>query len=572
VALDANGATAVSDVSHPDGSYLLTGLFPGNYQLYAEPLDGVTLEQDLSQSDHMNAFTLFNTTFLGGNATPSTVVVTAGATNSGNVVNLGSLYGVETEANNTFGAANPVTLGALMSGVANPATDVDYFSFTTATTGDFINIDVDSSGDACPLDPIITLYSTNGTTVLSSNDDFDQKGNDSRIAFHLGVSGTYFVKVADFEVNPICPNDGPGSFYTLHVDKAVPETEANNTRATANGAALGQYRGGIVSSGADTDYYSLTATFGDRLIADISANRAGSPLNPALTLFDAGGGILASCTDISVSDLDCVIDFTFTNQTPATFYIQVTAQSGAGASSYYVLHLGTDSLNVLFSAINLLGQGLGGSWAADIFPKFVQQGTSFDLIAAGTGFPLDVTLSVPGPGVTLTPSAGADFGTNANGFDFFAMSASVAGSAPPGPRPLFGQNATLKAALSGGLVITPAGVPPEIASSSGPLSWSGGQMVWAGDPSAGSYNVYRGNLSGLVDLDHNGTADNFGSAIACRITSPLVADPGAPVVGNGFFYLVAGVNANGEGTLGFTRTNAGPGPERPKSALTGPCP
>ena len=571
-------------MSHPDGSYLLTGLFPGNYQVYSEPLDGVTTEQDLSQSDHMNAFTLFNATFLGGNTSPSTVAVLAGATNSGNVVNLGSLYGVETEANNTFGAANPVTLGALMSGIVNPATDADYFSFA-GTNGDFISIDADSSGDKCPLDPVLTLYSTNGTTVLSSSNDFDQKGSDSRIAFHLGASGTYFVRISDSGASRPCPTSGPGAFYTLHVDKAVPEVEANNTRATANAAALGQYRGGIITTGVptDTDYYSFNASFGDRLIADITANRAGSPLNPALTLYDNTGAILASCTNISASDLDCVIDFTFTliNQTPP-FYVQVSAQAGAGASSYYVLHLGTDSINTYFSGIAPLGSGVTGA-GVDVFPKFVQQGASFDLLVAGLGIPLDPakTMSVSGPGVTFSSTSGSRFGTiggspgpmnQGAGIDFFAMSASVSGSAAPGPRTIFTQNATLKAALSGGLVITPVGVPPEIASTSAPLTWSGGQMIWTGNPAADFYNVYRGNLSGLVDLDHNGTADNYGSPFACGITSPLVADPALPVLGDGFFYLVAGVNRNGEGTLGFTRTNAGPGPERPKSALTGLCP
>ena len=152
VALDSTGAAVVGDVSRPDGSYLLTGLYPGTYTVYAEPLDGVIIEQDLAQSEFMNSFYPFVTTFVGGNASPSSVTVIAGSDSAANDIDLGALYSVETEANNTYGAANPVALEALTSGIINPAGDVDYFSFP-GTSGDFINIDVDASGDGYPLDP-----------------------------------------------------------------------------------------------------------------------------------------------------------------------------------------------------------------------------------------------------------------------------------------------------------------------------------------------------------------------------------------------------------------------------------
>src|SRR5262249_34944909 len=155
----------------------------------------------------------------------------------------------------------------------------------------------------------------------------DGKGNDSRVAAKLAATGTFFVKVVDFAtVNPNCPDDGPGSFYTLHVDKAVPEAESNNTMASANPAAIGQYRGGVITSG-DTDFYSFTANFGDRILAEVTANRAGSTLNPTLTLLTASGATLATSTDINApTDLDSLIDFTFTAPAPniptlpATFF------------------------------------------------------------------------------------------------------------------------------------------------------------------------------------------------------------------------------------------------------------
>ena len=576
VAQDANGLAVVSDVGKSDGSYSLPGLPPGTYQVYAEPMDGVLVEQDLGQSDFMNAFAPFNTTFLGGNASPTNVTVAAGATNSGNILNLGNLYGVEVEANNSSPSANPVPFAALTSGVLNPALDVDYFSFP-GVIGDIVSIDVDSSGDACPLDPVITLFSTDGTTQLTTNDDFDGKGNDSRMARKLAATGTFFVKVADFGMpNVSCPDDGPGSFYTLHVDKAQPETESNNTQGTANGTSLGQYRGGVITSG-DTDFYSFTADFGDRIIAEVTANRAGSTLNPTLTLLTSTGAQLAQSTDIDPTltppDVDSRIDFTFTAPTatiptlPATFYLRVTAASGAGTNAFYVLHLGTDTLNTNFSGINTLGSGLGGSVSADIFPKFVTQGSSFDLIVAGTGIPLDPadSITLSGPGMTSFPTSGPDFGSNPQGFDFLAYSETVNGA--PGPHTIFTQNATLKAALSGGLVVNPAAVPPEV----GEIVWDGGQMVFPSEPSATTWNVYRANLP-LVDANLNGLADSYGSPLACNLTSPLFADPQIPPLGGGFSYLVSARNLLGDGTLGFALRSTGATPERPKASLTATCP
>ena len=104
-----------------------------------------------------------------------------------------------------------------------------------------------------------------------------------------------------------------------------------------------------------------------------------------------------------------------------------------------------------------------------------------------------------------------------------------------------------------------------------PLAWSGTQMSWGADPSASFYNVYRSALP-LSDLDLNGVADSYGSPFACGLTAPLCADPDVPAPGTGFSYLVTGRNSYGEGTLGFTRNDAGGGVERPKSALTATCP
>jgi hypothetical protein len=570
MALDTHGRPVVGDLSRNDGSYLLTGLAPGSYTVLAEPADGFFIEQDVSQGGHSNAFTRFEATYLGGNPTPTVVPVAAGGVVPDQNFDLGSLYGAESEANNTSGTADPVGAPSLTAGMVNPGGDLDWFSFF-AFSGDYVVLDLDGSGDGVPLDPLLRLYSTDGSTLLRQDDDFDGKGNDSRIAWRFTANGTYFVRVSDFG-----GVGSPGSFYTLGVQKAVVETEANNSAATANAASLGEYRGGIVSSSTDFDYYSFLAMPGDRLIAEVTARRSGSLLDPNLTLYAPNGTtVLASNGNISASDVDSRIDYHFQITTPDIFYLRVAATSGSGANSFYVLHLGTDRMNVVYTALTNLGQGVGSppAWQADVFPKFVPQGSSLDLIAGGVGIPFEssLTLLTPGSGVSFSTSAGPDFGINAQGIDFFAMSMFVSGDAPIGPRVLFVQTSSRQAVLAGGLVITPAGLPGEAAEPGSTLAWQGSQMGWAEDPFTEGWNVYSGPLSLLVDTDANGVSESYGSPFACGLTSPLAADPSVPSLGAGVFYLVAAFNSNGEGTLGFTRSNSGPGPERPKTALTSLC-
>jgi len=62
---------------------------------------------------------------------------------------------------------------------------------------------------------------------------------------------------------------------------------------------------------------------------------------------------------------------------------------------------------------------------------------------------------------------------------------------------------------------------------------------------ASSFNLYRGTLSDLPLTGH-------GDCLQNSITQNSASDPGLPPGETGWFYLVSGVNAAGEGPLGFT--------------------
>ncbi len=83
-ATDADGIVRVGGLTDRDGNFTLPSLPAGAYQLYAEPLDGPMLPEDLSDAyfnDRSHPLRHdFLTTFVGGNASPTTVRVTAGKT------------------------------------------------------------------------------------------------------------------------------------------------------------------------------------------------------------------------------------------------------------------------------------------------------------------------------------------------------------------------------------------------------------------------------------------------------------------------------------------------------------
>ncbi len=80
-----DGTIRAAAMSLPDGTYSISGLTPGPYQIYVEPLDGPVSDSNIQSSFFTTGKnTTFQTTFLGGNGTPTTIRVQA-ATVTANV-------------------------------------------------------------------------------------------------------------------------------------------------------------------------------------------------------------------------------------------------------------------------------------------------------------------------------------------------------------------------------------------------------------------------------------------------------------------------------------------------------
>jgi cysteine-rich repeat protein len=100
----------------------------------------------------------------------------------------------------------------VVGGAINPATDVDYLAITVPAVADLKleTFDASGPGSCANIDTVVTLYASDGTTVLTSDDD-SGTGTCSLVdpatssaARHL-AAGQYFVKVEDAGSNTLIP-------------------------------------------------------------------------------------------------------------------------------------------------------------------------------------------------------------------------------------------------------------------------------------------------------------------------------------------------------------------------------
>jgi len=265
----------------------------------------------------------------------------------------------ESEPNDTPATANPLSLTAscqVVSGSISPLGDLDYFSFT-APAGARVWALVDTGPSTTGRDSVLTLYGSDGTTVLETDDD-DGIGNAcgptilsrqaSAIAGKtLTAGGTYFLRVEAFGGATTI------SAYKLFVvvtTASAAEVEPNDTAATANpivtsGSPIG-VRDAQINPAGDVDYYSVFASAGSSLFfsADGDPERDGVGTDVVLDLIAPDGTTVL----LHVDNTDNVglppppaESFCFSIATAGTYFIRVS-----GFTSSMITTTGTYSLMV----------------------------------------------------------------------------------------------------------------------------------------------------------------------------------------------------------------------------------
>ena len=184
------------------------------------------------------------------------------------VLALGVLQ-VETEGNNSTGAANAITPGTIRAMKVDD--DDDFFTFSISEpTIVYFEVWAYRNGlfgvggvpDDDYFDPLIELIGPDGTTVLASNDDVFMY--DPALHFLLVTSGNYYLRVTESTF----PTDGDAEYYVTFtatpVSSGITETEGNDDPSAANPIAYGALVSGTVEAGVDDfDFFSFSGSAGD---------------------------------------------------------------------------------------------------------------------------------------------------------------------------------------------------------------------------------------------------------------------------------------------------------------------
>jgi hypothetical protein len=113
------------------------------------------------------------------------------------------------EPNDTPGTCTPIFFDVpITDPTVDPAGDVNYYCFGGGA-GQTIAADIDANQIGSPLDPVLTLFDSDGTTVLIENDDYYSL--DSYLEYPLPHDGTFYLRVRDYGT----PHGGPDYFYSI---------------------------------------------------------------------------------------------------------------------------------------------------------------------------------------------------------------------------------------------------------------------------------------------------------------------------------------------------------------------
>ena len=252
----------------------------------------------------------------------------------------GQTYVLEKEDNDAavratpLGGANVVGRGSIY-----PQPDTDYWSFS-ANAGDRVYAATMTSGSAATnFDTVLDLLSSNGTTVLETDDnDGSFSGVSSSIAGRvIPTSGTYYLRVTAAGFLPqVTPY-----FLHLQVRSAAPvvESEPNNSAGAATPLGSGHVSG--VHAAGDADWFSLSLQAGDSVFLSLDGDpeRNAVTWNPRLAfgLFGDALDQLLVADDNSTTTGNSEALFA-TVKNAGTYFVRVdSAASPGGAGETYVL-------------------------------------------------------------------------------------------------------------------------------------------------------------------------------------------------------------------------------------------
>lgn len=234
------------------------------------------------------------------------------------------------EPNETQASAAAIASGVSNSAAINTSTDVDYYKITTTATGNIVYNLAGPSG----VDYDLYVYNSSGTQIGSSTGTTATES----VSLTSQAAGTYYIKVIGYN------GANSATCYTINAT-ATTATGCQSaydvsTNGTTSGAAVIPFNTnitGLISPGADLDYYKFTITNGGTITITLST----LPKDYDLKLFNSAG------TQVGISQNGSTTSETI-NYTAAAgvYYAEAYGYNGNNsATSCYTLKiaLGTAS-------------------------------------------------------------------------------------------------------------------------------------------------------------------------------------------------------------------------------------
>jgi hypothetical protein len=195
------------------GDFEIDNVPPGNYLAFACPVSPSALGSFYSTS-FTNFYPVVRGVAVDTVGTPTYVQVAPGQTLTGVDLTLPGASQNPLEPDGSTGTANAIADGEVAVASVSPTSDEDWYTFTTTQANQQVTIRALSDAFGFGLNPTLTLYDTDGTTVLASPDfgdpnflssandiddsafDFSGVNYDAEIVRTMVTPGTYYFKVA----------------------------------------------------------------------------------------------------------------------------------------------------------------------------------------------------------------------------------------------------------------------------------------------------------------------------------------------------------------------------------------
>ena len=117
-------------------------------------------------------------------------------------------------------------------------------------------------------------------------------------------------------------------------DDLIDEKEPNDSFKSAQSVSIGKTIIGVIGDAHNVDVFRIEVSAGQKLIVETIAARAGSLLDPTLTLYDSKGRIVAA-NDDHAKTRDSRIETTLSR--PGTYFVSVQDANDAGGPHFAYL-------------------------------------------------------------------------------------------------------------------------------------------------------------------------------------------------------------------------------------------